>query len=165
VCPDFDWVVGGGSSFPLGGHNSPRTIIWVRIVRVKSIIRIVITVVAIGVSPSPTPIRPSKAKPEVWITPISSMPSIVATMPSVAAMVAVVSAPTVIGSSMVTAIGMSTAVTMVAAGMKSSYGTTVESHATAAVKTPTSTMTTTLRKGILWRRAERDTGGDCSKNL
>lgn len=93
------------------------------------------------------------------------MPSIVATMPSVAAMVAVVSAPTVIGSSMVTAIGMSTAVTMVAAGMKSSYGTTVESHATATVKTPTSTMTTTLRKGILWRRAERDTGGDCSKNL
>ena len=36
---------------------------------------------------------------------------------------------------------------------------------TAAVKTPISTMTTTLRKGILWRRAERDTGGDCSKNL
>jgi hypothetical protein len=47
--------------------------------------------------------------------------------------------------------------------VKSHAATTVKSHATANVKTPTSTMTATLGKGVLWQRAEHGTGDDCGK--
>jgi hypothetical protein len=103
-------------------------------------------------------------------------------MPSEASMVPVVTAPNVIGTAVVIAIEMSTPVPIAAGdGMKASYCRAVESHATATaeshattavnthatdtVKCPTSTMTTTLGKGILWRADECDTGDDYSKNI
>jgi hypothetical protein len=59
-----------------------------------------------------------------------------------------------------------------AAGMKPSYGAAVESHgsttgkthAPASVKSPTSTVTSTLGKCILWRVAEDDTGDEGGEN-
>jgi hypothetical protein len=41
----------------------------------------------------------------------------------------------------------------------------VESASTAAVESSAATMTTTLGKGSLWRKAKRDTCDDYAKNV
>jgi hypothetical protein len=49
--------------------------------------------------------------------------------------------------------------------METSCRATVESASTAAVESSAATMTTTLGKGSLWRKAKRDTCDDYAKNV